>query len=78
LGFVIARLADVAFVRHAPQDAGFELMAYVALPLFGSLLCGVVLAGAAAIRDEKHSLLRWIGFLVNAGPLIYAMVASHL
>jgi hypothetical protein len=77
LGVAVARLADVVFVRHAPPDQGFELMAYVALPLIISLLCGIVLAAVAAIRDERYSVLRWLGFLVNAGPLFYVFVGSH-
>ena len=78
LGFATARFVDVAVVRHAPPGAGFELIAYIALPLIGSLICGMLLAGAAAFRDEKYFALRWIGFLVNAGPLFFLIIASHL
>jgi hypothetical protein len=75
-GFALACLVDRVYVRHAPLDAGFQLMAYVFFPIYGSVLCGLILAGAAALRHEKLWALRWIGFLVNASPFLYAIVAS--
>ena len=73
----LAFIGDKVARRLYQGDEGmFSALAYVALPMLGGLLCGMILAGAAAMRDERWSALRWIGFLFNAGPLIYAMIAS--
>jgi hypothetical protein len=79
IGFA-ASLLVMAYVRSRPPESGMDLglLALGALPTFASLLCGMILAGAAAVREEKLWALRWIGFLVNAGPFLYAVVASHL
>jgi len=52
------------------------MLGTVALPIFCGMVGGMILAGAAAVRDEKWSALRWIGYLVNAGPFLYAVIAS--
>ena len=74
-----ASLLVMVYVRSRPPESmDLGLMALGALPTFASLLCGMILAGAAAVRQEKLWALRWIGFLVNAGPFAYIVVASHL
>lgn len=75
----IALVVDKVFQITYPGDQGrFFVAAWVMLPIFGGLVGGMVLAGLAAVRGEKLAVLRWVGFLLNAGPLAYWMIASHL
>jgi len=67
------------YVRSHPSGSmRLDHLALVGLPTFGSLVCGLILAGAAAVRNERLWALRWIGFVVNGGPLLYLMIASAL
>lgn len=78
IGFAAAWLVMDHIRSHPPESMNLGLLALGALPIYASLLCGLILAGAAAVREEKFWALRWIGFIVNAGPFLYALVASHL
>jgi hypothetical protein len=44
--------------------------------VYGSFMSGLILTCVAVARDEKYWVLPWIGFLVNAGPFLYALIAS--
>ena len=65
------------FVYQGDEGRLFAV-AFVGFPLIVGLIAGTVLAGAAAKREERWSALRWIGFLVNAGPLLYILIASSI
>ena len=78
IGFAAAWLVMDYIRSRPPESMQLGLLALGALPIYASCLCGLILAGAAAVREEKFSALRWIGFLVNAGPFLYAVVVSYL
>ena len=74
----LAFLGDrTARTLYHGDEGMFSAMAHVALPIVGGLKGGILLAGLAALRDEKWSALRWIGFLLSAAPLVYVMLAAR-
>jgi hypothetical protein len=68
----------VSRLIYPGDDGRLFAVAFVGLPLIVGLIAGTILAGAAARREERWSALRWIGFLVNAGPLVYILIASSM
>ena len=70
-------VADKAFQILYPNDQGWlSGIAFVALPILGCFIGGLILSGAAALRVERYSVLGWIGLLLNAAPLSYLMMAA--
>lgn len=78
-GVTLAFLGDRLFRILHPNDQGWlSGVAFVVLPIFGALITGTLLAGVAAMREEKWTVLRWVALFLNAGPLVIAIIASSL
>jgi hypothetical protein len=73
----VALLVDrIVRVKYPGDEGRFFIIAWIGLPIVCGMIGGMVLAGTAALRDEKWSALPWIGYLVNAGPFLCAVIAS--
>jgi hypothetical protein len=75
--FLVFLVADKTFQFLCPGDRGWlDGFAFVMLPTIGCFFGGLILAGSAALRDERYSGLWWIGLLLNSTPFIYGIAAS--
>jgi O-antigen/teichoic acid export membrane protein len=70
---LIAREADRHFY---PNDDSLASVAIPGLAIFGGFFGGVVMSIIAAVRHEKRRALGWIGFLLNAIPIVCMMIFS--
>jgi hypothetical protein len=70
---LIAREADRHFY---PNDDSLASMAIPGLAIFGGLIGGVIMSIIAAVRDERWRALGWIGFLLNAIPIVCLFIFS--
>ena len=70
----VAFLAIAVFRNLYPNDEGWlSGIGFVALPVIGCFFGGMILAGIAALRDEKWRVLPWIGVILNSAPFIYGL-----
>ena|SRR5216684_2998432 len=80
--FIGAAFACLCYLASAPlshyTDESFRVGVWLVLLIYSSILCGMILAAIAAVREEKYRALSWIGFLLSAGLFLYAAVASSL
>jgi hypothetical protein len=56
------------------DDHMFSGLAFIVFPIFGCFMAGIILAGVAALRDERWWGLRWIGWGLNVAPFLYGLV----
>jgi UDP-N-acetylmuramyl pentapeptide phosphotransferase/UDP-N-acetylglucosamine-1-phosphate transferase len=77
VGVAVALLADRGYdAPSRPEDEAWRVAVWLVLLVYGSIMSGLILTCVAVARDEKYWVLRWVGFLVNAGPFLYAVIAS--
>jgi hypothetical protein len=80
--FVGAGVACLAYLVYDPPsrypNERFHAGVWLVLLIYSSIISGMILAAIAAVRGEKCRALPWIGFLLSAGPFLYAVVASSL
>jgi len=77
-GIALALIADRLVRVLYPGDTGrFFALSYVALPVYAGLMGGMILAGVATVRNEKWPLLQWVGYLLSALPILYAIFGSR-
>jgi prolipoprotein diacylglyceryltransferase len=75
-GVGLALMAQEADRHFYPNDDSLASLAIPGLAIYGGLLGGVVTSIIAATRQEKWRALGWVGFLLNAAPLVYVMIFS--
>jgi hypothetical protein len=75
-GVGLAFIADKADRILYPNDDSLAAVAIPGLAIFGGLLGGVIMSIIAAARDERWRASGWIGFLLNAIPIVCLFVFS--
>jgi hypothetical protein len=71
IGFIAQEVYGFLYPR---DDHMFSGLAFIVFPIFGCFIAGILLAGVAALRDERWWLCRWVGWCLNAAPFLYGLV----